>query len=604
MAGLRAWAHRAWQLRPVRFALLLIPVFAALWGGIRLAGFTENGFPLWILPLGLLCGYACERFSALKSSREKRAGLIFSFVLLLTQLIGRQFDFPAEGGILSSGEPIRWLYGLLCALGLSPVIGWPVAMLLKLITGTAQTSSPGPKRNGRFFAVCLGVLMLLWLPCHLAYFPGLAEYDSGYQLWQSWNHIYNASNPLIHTFILGFFYLTGEQAGSISAGLAVLCFLQQLFMASCLSWALTVLRRNGAPRALLLVSLAFFGLLPVFGMMSISFTKDVPFYCLVLLQLTLIFDICHRPDALQSIRCWLVLTAVTVLACLFRANAMAAMFLIPPLVFLGCRNRSFRRRLFCCLMIGTLLAAGINALMIAAVHADTPLLRESLNIPIIQLARVSRYHEDVSRDLTENQSHLVSMPMAYIPYVVDLAKWNWTLDSGNLGEFLALWARWGAVYPMDYVDAALLLSKGYWYLWDQSYAKVYGTSYEQHFGAIPSRVSAGIDSIEETCLLPGLYEHFEHMYSENHYLDIPGYRLLLCPALYVWILLFALASAVCQRRMDVRIPVRICCLYLIALLLGPCCILRYALLFLMMAPVLIGMLTTQKSSPGLCRPEE
>ena len=39
--------------------------------------------------------------------------------------------------------------------------------------------------------------------------------------------------------------------------------------------------------------------------------------------------------------------------------------------------------------------------MISAVHADSPLLRESLNIPIIQLARVSQYHEDVSRDLTE-----------------------------------------------------------------------------------------------------------------------------------------------------------------------------------------------------------
>ena len=600
MAVRSPWIRRAWQLRPVRFALLLIPTFAALWGGVRLAGFSpESVFPLWLLPLGLLCGCAAERFWILKNGREKWAGLIFSFLLLLTQLVGRQFDFPAPGGILTFGEPIRWLYCLLCAAGLSPVIGWPVTLLLQRISRAARLSSPVPMGNGRFFSVCLMVLMLLWLPCHLAYFPGLAEYDSGYQLWQSWNHTYNASNPLIHTFILGFFYLTGEAAGSVSAGLAVLCFLQQLFMAACLSWALTVLRKSGAPRGLLLLFLAFFGLLPVFGMMSISLTKDIPFYCLVLLQLTLIFDLCHRPDALRNIRCWLVLAAVTILACLFRANAMVFMFLIPPLVCLGCRDRAFRRRLFCCLMIGTLLAAGINALMISAVHADSPLLRESLNIPIIQLARVSQYHEDVSRDLTENRSDLVSMPMAYIPYVVDLAKWNWTVDTHNLGDFLALWAKWGAVYPADYMDAALLLSKGYWYLWDRSYAKVYGESYEQHFGAIPSRVSAGIDTIEETCLLPELYEHYEHMYSENHYLDIPGYRLLLCPAFYVWILLFALASAVCQKRMDVRIPVRICCLYLIALLLGPCCILRYALLFLMMTPILIGMLTTQKSSSGI-----
>ena len=595
MTGLRHFIGRVWRLRPLRLALLLIISCAAVWGGNRLAGFSPSvSFPFWILPVGLLCGFVSERFWMLDSCREKWAGMIFGFLLLMTQLIGRQFDFPAFDGALSSGSPILWLYCFLCACALSPVPGFLAAVVLKRMGRASAKASPQPAHNGRFFVICLAVLFLLWLPCHLTYFPGLAEYDSGYQLWQSWNHVYDASNPLIHTFLLGFFYLTGEQLATVSTGLAVCCFLQQLFMASCLAWALTVLRRNGARRWLLLVLLAFFGLLPVFAMMSISMTKDVPFYCLVTLQLTLIYDLCHRPEALKRVRHWILLGAVTLLACLFRANALAAMFLIPPLVCLACRNRAFRRRLFLSMMSGTILAAGANALMISAVQADTPLLRESMNVPIIQLSRVSKYHEDASQDLTENHSDMVQMPMAYVPYVVDLAKWNWTLDSGNLGEFLALWGKWGAAYPMDYVDAALLLNKGYWYLWDQTYAKVYGDSYEQHFGAIPSRVSAGIQSIEESCLIPGLYEHFEQMYSTNQYLKIPGYRLLLCPALYVWSLLFALASAVCQKRRDVRMPVRACCLYLIALLMGPCCILRYALLFMMMSPILLGMLTTAR----------
>ena len=580
------------------FTLLLMLSCAAVAGGIYLAGFSAgNPFTLWMWLAVAICFYFSWRFRTMRYCPEKFAGLVFGFLLILAQLIGRQFDLHSADGVPFSGGPVRWICCQLCACGLAPALGWPAAGLMKQICRTPRNDPSCPYRSGWAFAGYLAILMLFWLPYHLAYFPALMEYDSGYQLWQSWNHVYNASNPLIHTFILGFFYLTGERIATVTAGLAVLSFLQQLLMASCLAWALTVLRRNGAPRLPAALCLLFFGLLPVFGMMSLSMTKDVPFYCLVLVQLTLIFDGFRRPAFLRSWRYWAVLTAVTVLACLFRANALAAMFLIPPLICLGCRSRSFRERVFCSLMAGTLLACGLNALIVSAVQADSPLLRESLNVPIVQLARTSSLHEDVRDDLTENQENLVSMPLLYIPYVADLAKWNSTPENGAPGSFLKLWARWGSSYPVDYADAALLLNRGYWYLWDWNYAKVYGESYEQHLGVLPSRVSAGIGTIVESCFLPDFYAHMEHMYSENQYLDIPGYRLLFSPAFYVWILLFALACATCRGRQDVRMPARIGCLYLAGLLLGPCCILRYALLFMMLAPLLLCMLAAGDKAP-------
>ncbi len=582
----------------LRFALTLVLSCAAVAGGIFLAGLSPDSlFPLWMWPAAALCFYGSWRFLAMRACPEKFAGLVFSFLLILAQLIGRQYDLSSEGGFPSSGGPVRWLCCQLCACALSPALGWPAAWLMKRIGRTLPDSSDCPFRSGRAFAGYLAVLMILWLPFHLAYFPALMEYDSGYQLWQSWNHVYNASNPLAHTFILGFFYLTGERIATVAAGLAVLSFLQQLFMASCLAWTLTALRRNGAPRPAVFLCLFFFGLLPVFGMMSISMTKDIPFYCLVLVQLTMLFDGFRRPAFLRTWRYWTALTAVTVLACLFRANALPAMFLIPPLVCLGCRNRSFRERMLCSLLGGTILAWGLNALMVAAVQADSPMLRESLSVPIMQLARTTNRHEDARDDLTANHADLVSMPLPYISYVADLAKWSWTTDSGNLGTFLGVWARWGVRYPEEYADAALLLNRGYWYIWDRTYAKVYGESYEQHLGVIPSRVSAGIDTITESCFLPGFYAHTEHMYSENRYLDIPGYRLLFSPALYVWMMLFALACAACRKRRDVRMPARAGCLYLAGLLLGPCCILRYALLFMMLSPALLCMLAAGDKAP-------
>lgn len=575
---------------------------AAVWACVQLAGLSDGElFPFWYWPWAAAFGYAAFRFFRLPASREKCAGFAFCFLLAFTQLIGRQYDFTPSSGGLTVGPPLRWLFCALCAAGLSPAGAWPVTLLLHKIK--AKTAfNPGSSsvsfvrgRTGRTFALYFAVLLLLWQPFHLAYFPGLAEYDSGYQFWQNWNHLYNASNPLLHTLILGFFYTCGEKLATVNIGLAVFCLLQQTLMASSLSFALTVLRKNGTPWWMTGLLAAFFGLFPVFGMMAISMTKDVPFYCLLLVQLVMIWNGCRDLKCAEKKGYWVRLTCVTALTCLFRANALGFLLLIPPLICLARGNREFRLRLVCFLLEGTALAWGINQGLIAVTKAEFTLMRESLNVPIIQLARVTNYHEDAARDLTENHAEMVEMPMPYIPFVVDLAKWHWTLDGGNLGEFLGLWAKWGTVYPGEYIDAALLLNRGYWYLGDQTYARVYGNSSEQHLGVIPSRVSNNIETIVDTCFIPALREHMEYMYSENAFLKAPVFRLLFCPAFYVWMLLFALTSTLCQKRRDTAFLIRAGALYLAGLLLGPCCILRYALQFFMLSPLLWGMLL---AAPG------
>ena len=579
---------------PVRCAVLLALSCAGVWAGNQLAGISPAElFPFWMWPLSAACCWACVRFFSLEPSREKTAALVLSFCFLLAQLVGRQYDFRAPpGGGPTAGGLLRWGCYPLCAAALAPALALPAAAGLRMLSGKARSSVSEKIRPGRTFGICLLVLFLLWLPYHLAYFPALAEYDSGYQLWQNWNHRYSATNPLLHTFILGFFYLNGERFVTVNAGLALFSLVQRLFMASCIAWTLTVLRRNGMRRGLLAALLLFFGLLPVFPMLAISMTKDVPFYCLVLVQLVLIYDGCRHTEKMQKWRYWIALTAVTALACLFRANALGVMFVIPPLVCLACANRSFRRCLLCFMLIGTLLAAGINAVMIAAVGAEKTELRENFSLPIIQLARVTYFRENARKDLEENYTDVVEMPMAYIPYVADLSKWQWKLDRSNLGRFAEVWAKWGAACPREYLDAALLLNRGYWYLGDQTFTKVYGTDPDYHLGVIPSRVSPNIETIVQECWFPWLYGITERLYSGNEYLNIPVYRLLLSPALYTWMLLYLFGATLCQKRRDTRAAIRAAFLYLAGLLLGPCCILRYALLFFLFSPVLLGMLTT------------
>ena len=594
----RASVPALWAVVPMALA------YGATRWGIALCELSpEQSHPFWLWPVAIGCGYAYRRFAAIQQRRARRFALAYALVFIFFQLLGRQYDFArqTDSGV-TAGDWTVWLKCLGESALLAPVLAWPLGELLGWLRRRAATSGKSAGNAGlrRFFLVCVAVLMVMWQPYHWAYYPGLVEYDSGYQLWQSWNSLYNASNPLLHTFILGRFYLIGEKIASASGGIAVFCFVQRLFCAGCVGYALTTLLRNRAPRPWLVLALLFFGALPVFPMLAISCTKDVPFYAMVLVQMSMIFDGCRNLERVRRRRYWIALGAVTTVACLFRANALVAMFAIAPLICWACRNRELRRLLAGVMVVGVAVAWCVNALLVAATHAEKPLLRESLSLPILQLARVDYYHEDVDEDLKQNHAALVQTPLTYIPHVADLSKWAFTVDGGNLGEFASVWTKYLKRYPGDYLDAFLLLTKGYWYIGDTTYARVYGDAPEQRCGAIPSRVSPDIDSIVEDCRLPGFKAHLERMFSTNDYLGIPVYRLLLCPALYSWLLLFCLLAAIEAGRWDVRLIARHGALYLAALLLGPCCILRYALLFMLLVPVAIGMLLT--SPEGIIDP--
>ena len=594
-------------LRAAGVACMLLAAYAAVRFGIGLCALSEDQpHPFWMWPIVAGCCYAYWRFFRQELGRVRWQVPLFAFAFLLFQIVGRQYDLERiEDGGLTVGGFAMWMKCAGVAALLTPVVAWPLSVLARWLQdrSTAPAGEDRPPRcsDRAFLGICVLAMMLAWQPYHWAYFPGLVEYDSGYQLWQSWNGLYNASNPLLHTLILGRFYLVGEKIATASGGIAAFCFVQRLFVSGCIAYALLVLRRNRAPMACLVAALAFFCALPVFGMLAISCTKDVPYYSLTLVQMSMIFDGCRNLERVRRKRYWIALGVVTAFACLFRANALVAMFAIAPLIVWAIRNRQLRRLLAVVMLASVAVAWGVNGLLIAVTRADRPLLRESLSVPVTQLARVYTYRDDAKADIENNYGDMVQTPLIYMPFLADHSKWAFTLDMGNVGRFFGLWFRYLGRYPRDYLDAFLLLSKGYWYLGDQSYARIYGDSPEQRTGAIPSRVSPDIETIVENCRLPGFKAYMERMYTTNEYLNIPVYRLLLCPALYVWAMLLCAAIAAANRRWDVGVVGCYGAVLLLALLLGPCCILRYAFLYMLLAPVLPGMLLAPKE--GLIAPD-
>ena len=557
---------------------------AGTWLVFQLLGWPPS---LWMIPAAAAVFFCRLRFFRLPERRAKAHAFLLSFFFITFQMLG---CLTADAAVPDGAAGM--LRCAACGLTLAPSMSWPLTILLTRAAGFRGKPRRFPVSDRTFFFLSAAILLLLWLPVHLAYYPGLLEYDSGFQLWQTWNSSYDAANPLFHTFILGAFYAAGELAGSPSAGIAAFCCAQSLLMAFCIAHALRVLRRCGVRDGFLAGTLPFFGLLPVFSVMAISCTKDVPFYCLTLLQMSMIYDGCRNPGRASEWRYWVRLAAVTVSACLFRSNVLLPMLAVFPLVSLAVRSRVFRRRLAAVLTACTALAWLGNTVTVSVTRASKTPLRESLSVPILQMARVSYYYPEAQEILAEHEG-MVEVPMAYIPFVADLAKWNFTVTGSNIGEFASVWARLLVRYPTDYIEAVLRVTRGYWYLEDDTVPRVYGNDISQHLGVLPSRISNGVKTIEEQSFLPALRDHFEAMYSANGYRNIPVYRLLFSPALYIWWLLLWRSVSRLRGSAGAGPVIRYALLLLTGLLLGPCCILRYALIFLLLAPVLPGMVLSE-----------
>ena len=157
-------AFRTERYGMLRFALRLVLTCAAVAGGIALSGFSPGKpFPLWMWLPAAMCCYTSLRCREMRKCREKNAALAFSFLLILTQLVGRQFDFQAPDGTLSFGEQVKVLYCALCACGLSPALGWPATLLIKKMIGITEAPSSVPTENRKFGVGSVALLMLMWL---------------------------------------------------------------------------------------------------------------------------------------------------------------------------------------------------------------------------------------------------------------------------------------------------------------------------------------------------------------------------------------------------------------------------------------------------------
>lgn len=493
------------------------------------------------------------------------------FLFVLATALGIRLDACGQTG---------WTGLLLClgaALVLGPLLGEGFLWLARLL---CRPHRPLGLKSQKAFWLSLLVLLLCWLPILLAFYPGITGYDVDNQSRQILTGEYQANHPLLHTLLMG---LCMKLLGNTS-GYGLYTCIQLLLLALAVAWAMSRLAGMRIPRWLWICLLALFALAPQHGVMAVSGTKDVLFAAAMLL---LVVELLCPPDRRMG---WLRMLLFATLVGLLRNGAVWAVGIggLALLVF-GLRKTGWR--LPACLMAAAVLALGVNTGLKAALNVQpTGMTGEALSIPCQQLARVY-VQEDTEEAVREEVLSRVPYAADYVPWLADNAKQAVYFGSKpqRVVSFFKLWGREGLRHPIEYIDAFLFTSKGYWDVGDSSFTTIYDDQPNEAKGVLMLR-HAPDTPIEEHSLLPGLKALWKRLFAENEYKRIPLVGLLLHPAVYTWLTAFVFACALWKRRRGFALLCGALLLEVLLKMLGPCCIIRYQYDLMLAAPVLLGAL--------------
>ena len=522
------------------------------------------------LPLLLLLACTAPAREALRRADRRTLVCALAFGLLLALCLSLGAELTVYERLLPGrGSLLRRLAVPLLA---TPLLGLLAARLMDLRLGTGDKKALPALAWG-------GLLLLLWLPVLLAYWPGMLGYDFAGEYAQRWQGYANL-HPLLHSALQNGIIALGERLHSPNLGLLMMTVLQMSLFALALGRACRLAARLGG-RGAGLALLLLFGLHPIFSTLACSMTKDTLYAAALLtLCLDMAYLLCGgRMTRGLSVRFVLCVVAV----CGMRTNGFVALLALPFFLLVLPRKR---RALVLCL--AGLAAAGATQGMLTLVlrPAAFPSF-QFFSLPAQQLVR-ARAAGTLSPEQAQALEGWYTDPagLAVHPHLADPAKGY--LDRTRLqtsgADFLALWRDAAKSSALPYAEAFLLLNIGSWYPDDKSHATLYPDVSWNDKGYLQTQ-ELDVPGFKTRCLLPAVRELMERVCRRNAHQKLPVLSLLAAPGTPLLLLVFALFALLSRGRGRLAPALLAPLLLWASYLLGPGAVPRYALPLFCLAPL-------------------
>lgn len=424
-----------------------------------------------------LCLIALQQIDTIlakhNSSSAKRIstglGLFFALLYIL-----------AEHSSLTDGLTNRlfcFIYLLFTYIGLVVLFYKLLCCLYVLLSKCRifHTSACIPDTKNRYFWLYAITILICQLPYFLYQYPGVMTPDSLNQYKQIIGILpYSNHHPWLHTMLIQLCVSIGKLfSDHVTIGIAIYTILQMCIMSLIEAFFIITLQKQGLQKKFCILLWGFFALIPYNALFAVTMWKDVLFAGSLLLYTTILYRFCilmktGKPLAAQPVNLILFVFA-SISVCLLRSNGWYAFILATPFCFYFFRK--YLKTIGALHLIIFAVVLTVKGPILDAYDVAPTEFTEALSIPIQQVARVIAANKELTEDQwasIEKICDATQIAPQYNPSLSDPMK-NLLYAHGteyfdsHKSEYLSLWVELGLKYPLDYLEAYVDQTKGYWF---------------------------------------------------------------------------------------------------------------------------------------------
>lgn len=514
------------------------------------------------------CGYSLDRTGTVWFAKIALSVVLFTHVfgVLLSVFWNRLMDLESKMRRIPSAVPFKHLYR-----GVSWMLAHPISIFLLLI--------------------------LCWMPCYIADFPGGFRYDAT----NEYNQIVNGFNgnfPLLHSaLITRVLSLAYELTGSYNVGVVFLTVVQMLLVSAMYTQMLSQINKQGANKILIGIVLLYCGLFPVIHILVTQVVRDVLFSALLTYTVFLFYWMTSEREKFMKSRIKpAVLGFVFVITLLARNNnagvIMMSMVIVVCVLVCWFNRKEYLRGacIFTITSIGSYCILSMILVMLCQplVPAQTGASLSIMSQPLAR-AYIMEPEKWTEEEKEELNTYMDLTELKYVANNADPTKSRLKID-GNFKDFFVFWCKIGKKHFGCYIDAILANTQDMWFPssvvdgYQNAGIEVY-LSYDKCYYYIKNDIAE--PAIHEN-LFPKLLKFYTKIGMYLSFEKIPIISMLFSIGFGFWILLHTLFYAIYRKRDYLYLPLSIILGYMLISAFVPLVLLRYfAALFFVMPMIIL-----------------
>lgn len=362
------------------------------------------------------------------------------------------------------------------------------------------------------------LIFLMWLPFIVFVYPGMSTGDTFDELSQFFHYdtwslepinlinedVYiNKHHSVFHTVIIGTIFKIGRDLVSFRFGAFIYTVLQVATVLSVFAFMIYYMKKNKINNLILFLSILFIGLNPTVMTFAICAIKDTPSAIFTLLYVIYLLQIVRNFDSIFKNKLRIIGFIITILlVLLLRNNGIYTFLLSFPFLFLLYKNKW--KKLLLVFMLPLIIFGLYDKVLLPSYDISEGSIRETLSIPVMQLARVIKYK---GNEFTEEDIEIIDkvfsfkyMGQAYDPDISDHVKNLYNKDSSKeeLIDFFGVWFKYLKKYPFIYIESVINSTYGYFYpgkSTNQLYLYGYNCSTHEFLNISPLSIFSGVRQI-------------------------------------------------------------------------------------------------------------